>query len=63
MLSEGGAEISADNVAIQEVVVTESDILDVTGSPRRRRWSCSERAVRGSCEMAGSYRWRRDSET
>ena len=33
MLAESGSAISADNVVIQEVVVTDSDILDVTGSP------------------------------
>lgn len=33
MLLENGSAIAVDNVVIQEVVVTESDILDVTGSP------------------------------
>jgi hypothetical protein len=33
MLAESGSAIAVDNVVIQEVVVTESDILDVTGSP------------------------------
>jgi hypothetical protein len=33
MLAENGSAIAVDNVVIQEVVVTESDILDVTGSP------------------------------
>ena len=33
MLSEGGAPIAVDNVVIQEVVVTESDIVDVAGYP------------------------------
>jgi hypothetical protein len=53
MLTEGGAEIAAENVVIQEVVVTESDILDVAGFPRRR-WSSWERVVRGSCGTAVS---------
>ena len=33
MLSEGGAEIAVDNVVIQQVVVTMSDILDAAGNP------------------------------
>ena len=33
MLGENGAAIAVDNVVIQEVVVTLSDIVDVTGSP------------------------------
>ena len=33
MLAENGSPIAVDNVVVQEVVVTESDILDVTGSP------------------------------
>lgn len=33
MLSEGDAPIAADNVVIQEVVVKESDIVDVAGYP------------------------------
>jgi hypothetical protein len=33
MLSESGAQIAVDNIVIQEVVVTVSDIVDVAGSP------------------------------
>jgi len=33
MLAESGKPIAVDNVVIQQVVVTDSDILDVTGSP------------------------------
>jgi hypothetical protein len=33
LLAENGTPIAVDNVVIQQVVVTDSDILDVTGSP------------------------------
>ena len=33
MLAENGAPIAVDNVVIQEVVVTMSDILDAAGNP------------------------------
>jgi hypothetical protein len=33
MLAENGTEIAVDNVVIQEVVVTDSDIVDVAGFP------------------------------
>jgi Protein of unknown function (DUF3048) N-terminal domain/Protein of unknown function (DUF3048) C-terminal domain len=62
MLTEGGAEIAVDNVVIQEVVVTESDILDVAGFPspevellgEGRAW-----VLRDGRLVIG--RWRRDS--
>jgi hypothetical protein len=62
MLTEGGAEIAVANVVIQEVVVTDSDIVDVTGFPspevellgEGRAWVLRDgRLVMG--------RWRRDS--
>jgi hypothetical protein len=62
MLSEAGAEIAVDNVVIQEVVVTDSDILDVTGFPspevellgEGRAW-----VLRDGRLIIG--RWRRDA--
>ena len=62
MLTEGGVEIAVDNVVIQEVVVTDSDILDVTGFPspevellgEGRAW-----VLRDGRLVVG--RWRRDS--
>ena len=62
MLAESGAEIAVDNVVIQEVVVTDSDILDVTGFPspevellgEGRAW-----ILRDGRLIIG--RWRRDS--
>jgi hypothetical protein len=62
MLTEGGAEIAVDNVVIQEVVVTDSDILDVAGFPspevellgEGRAW-----VLRDGRLVVG--RWRRDS--
>ena len=62
MLTEGGAEIAVDNVVIQEVVVTESDILDVAGFPspevellgEGRAW-----VLRDGRLVVG--RWRRES--
>jgi hypothetical protein len=62
MLAEGGAEIAVENVVIQEVVVTDSDILDVTGFPspevdllgEGRAW-----VLRDGRLVIG--RWRRDS--
>jgi hypothetical protein len=62
MLAEGGAEIAVENIVIQEVVVTDSDILDVTGFPspevdllgEGRAW-----VLRDGRLVIG--RWRRDS--
>jgi hypothetical protein len=62
MLSENGGPIAADNVVIQEVVVTESDIVDVAGFPspevdlvgQGRAW-----VLRDGRLLIG--RWRRDS--
>jgi hypothetical protein len=60
MLSEKGTPIAVDNVVIQEVVVTDSDIVDVAGFPspevkligRGRAW-----ILRDGRLVAG--RWRR----
>ena len=62
MLVESGAELAVENVVIQEVVVTDSNILDVTGSPSPevellgggRAW-----VLRDGRLIVG--RWRRDS--
>jgi hypothetical protein len=62
MVAENGAAIAVDNVVIQEVVVTDSDILDVAGFPspevklvgQGRAWILRDgRLILG--------RWRRDS--
>lgn len=62
MLAENGTEIAVDNVVIQEVVVTDSQIVDVAGFPspevklvgRGRAWILRDgRLIMG--------RWRRDS--
>ena len=56
MLTEGGAEIAVDNVVIQEVVVTESDILDVAGFPSPEVELLGEGRA-----WVVTGRWRRDS--
>ena len=51
--SENGAPIAVDNVVIQQVVVTESNIVDVAGFPVSRGRSSPARGRRGSCATVG----------